>query len=74
MIRITDPVLIGRALGEVRRLLQISQYKIAAVTGMTQGMISSHENGRETPSLLSVIKYAGALGYDLCLIEREDEE
>ena len=73
MIRFTEPMSIGPALGELRRMLGITQRQLCADTGQRQSRLSVWETGSEVPDLRSVLRVAQALGYDLALIPRRPE-
>jgi transcriptional regulator with XRE-family HTH domain len=71
VIRI-DPAAIGPALGEIRRLLGLSQRGLASDAGLHSSQLSHWEAGQRTPDLASLVKLAHALGYDLALIPRSE--
>jgi transcriptional regulator with XRE-family HTH domain len=70
MIRI-DPDRIGPAIGELRRLLGLTQVALAEEAGIFPSQLSHWEHEDRRPDLASLVKVARALGYDLALIPRE---
>jgi DNA-binding XRE family transcriptional regulator len=61
-----------RELAEARTKELITQAELQAMTGLTQQTISRIEkNGEISPSLRNLIKYAGALGYELTLTPKQ---
>lgn len=72
MIRFADPNRIGPALGDIRKLLGLTQVALAADAGLWPSQISQWEAGQTHPDLVSLAKLAAGLGYDLALIPRED--
>jgi DNA-binding XRE family transcriptional regulator len=62
-----------RELMEARRKETLTQAEIQALTGLTQQTISRIESNHDiSPSLRNLIKYAGALGYELTLAPKEN--
>jgi len=62
-----------RELMEARRKETLTQAEIQALTGLTQQTISRIEKNHEiSPSLRNLIKYAGALGYELTLAPKDN--
>jgi transcriptional regulator with XRE-family HTH domain len=53
---------VGLALEHLRRERRLAQYMLADLAGMTKGMLSSYENGKQCPSLLSLVKLLAAMG------------
>ena len=60
-----------RELIEARKREGLTQAEIQKMTGLTQQTISRIETNHEiSPSLCNLIKYAGALGYEITLIPK----
>lgn len=61
------PVLngLGQALRWLRDRLGKKQYQVAEAAGITKGMLSAYETGRQRPSLETLEKLLGTLGCDL---------
>jgi transcriptional regulator with XRE-family HTH domain len=72
MIRLTDPGRIGAALRDLRAILGLTQVAMAETIGTTQGRYSEFETGAVVPSIPTLVRMFGHLGYDLALIPRED--
>jgi transcriptional regulator with XRE-family HTH domain len=72
MIRITGPAVVADFIGDMRILNRLRQWELAAQSGHSQGQVSSWELGNVIPSIQALIDVAGALGYDLALVPRED--
>jgi transcriptional regulator with XRE-family HTH domain len=53
---------VGAALLHLRHERQLRQYMLADLAGMTKGMLSAFETGRQIPSLLSLVKLLAAMG------------
>jgi transcriptional regulator with XRE-family HTH domain len=53
---------VGVALVSLRRERQLRQYMLADMAGITKGMLSSFETGKQCPSLLSLVKLFAAMG------------
>ena len=56
---------IGQALRWLRDRLGKKQYQVAEAAGITKGMLSAYETGRQRPSLETLEKLLGTLGCDL---------
>ena len=52
-----------------RKELEMTQQQIADRLGVTSASISSWENGSRNPSYEMLGRWAGLLGYSVCLIE-----
>jgi transcriptional regulator with XRE-family HTH domain len=72
MIRFASPDAVGPALGELRRLLGISQVQLASDAGLWPSQLSHWESGNRHPDLASLAKVAAGFGFDLALAPRED--
>lgn len=48
-------------LKEIRIRKNLSQYRLAKISGVTQGLISAYEAGQKKPGLDNIIKLANAL-------------
>ena len=61
------PVLngLGQALRWLRDRLGKKQYQVAEAAGITKGMLSAYETGRQRPSLETLEKLLSTLGCDL---------
>lgn len=70
MIRIEDLQRLGGALKELRWQARLKQVEVCRQTGMTAPQVSRYENGRETPTLESLVKYLHAVGADLGDLQR----
>jgi transcriptional regulator with XRE-family HTH domain len=61
---------IAAHLGEALKLLRTRrgwpQKQVAAMAGITRGMVSSYEKGKQTPTLVTLEKILKALEADLC--------
>jgi DNA-binding XRE family transcriptional regulator len=61
-----------RELIEARKKEDLTQAELREKTGLTQQTISRIETNHEiSPSLRNLIKYAGALGYELTLLPKQ---
>jgi len=49
---------------------RLTQTEVRDRTGMSAPQLSRYENGHETPSLESLVKYLNAVGADLCDLQR----
>lgn len=56
---------LGQALRWLRDRLGRKQYQVAEAAGITKGMLSAYETGRQRPSLETLEKLLGTLGCDL---------
>ena len=56
---------LGQALRWLRDRLGKKQYQVAEAAGITKGMLSAYETGRQRPSLETLEKLLGTLGCDL---------
>ena len=56
---------LGQALRWLRGRLGKKQYQVAQAAGITKGMLSAYETGRQRPSLETLDKLLGTLGCDL---------
>lgn len=56
---------LGQALRWLRDRIGKKQYQIAAAAGVTKGMLSAYETGRQNPSLDTLEKLLGTLGCNL---------
>lgn len=56
---------LGQALRWLRDRLGKKQYQVAEAAGITKGMLSAYETGRQRPSLDTLEKLLGTLGCDL---------
>lgn len=56
---------LGQALRWLRDRLGRKQYQVADAAGITKGMLSAYETGRQNPSLETLEKVLGTLGCDL---------
>ena len=56
-----DESLIGKNLKRIRESKKIPQHKLADATGIANTTISSYENGKKMPSLITIINFANAL-------------
>jgi len=80
MIRVSDPVRLGPALGEIRELLGISRRALARqIAEATGGDMRGIENqllawdrGLKSPTARSLGPALVALGYDLALVPRDE--
>jgi transcriptional regulator with XRE-family HTH domain len=72
MIRLTDPGQLAPILADLRILNRLTQRQAAAASALRQGQISAFERGEVLPAPQSLFRLAGAYGYDLALIPRED--
>jgi DNA-binding XRE family transcriptional regulator len=62
-----------RELIEARKRESLTQAQIQEKTGLTQQTISRIETNSEiSPSLRNLIRYAGALGYELTLVPKQN--
>jgi transcriptional regulator with XRE-family HTH domain len=64
---VATPVLngLGQALRWLRDRLGRKQYQVAEAAGITKGMLSAYETGRQRPSLETLEKLLSTLGCDL---------
>jgi transcriptional regulator with XRE-family HTH domain len=56
---------LGQALRWLRDRIGKKQYQVAAAAGVTKGMLSAYETGRQKPSLDTLDKLLSTLGCDL---------
>jgi transcriptional regulator with XRE-family HTH domain len=56
---------LGQALRWLRERLGKKQYQVAEAAGITKGMLSAYETGRQRPSLETLDKLLGTLGCTL---------
>ena len=56
---------LGQALRWLRERQEKKQYQVADSAGITKGMLSAYETGRQRPSLETLEKILGTLGCDL---------
>jgi transcriptional regulator with XRE-family HTH domain len=56
---------LGQALRWLRDRIGKKQYQVAAAAGVTKGMLSAYETGRQKPSLDTLEKLLNTLGCDL---------
>lgn len=56
---------LGQALRWLRDRLGRKQYQVAQAAGITKGMLSAYETGRQRPSLETLAKLLDTLGCDL---------
>lgn len=61
---------LGGAIRELRLEARLKQIEVCRRIGMTAPQISRYENSRETPALESLVKILGAIGADLCDLQR----
>jgi transcriptional regulator with XRE-family HTH domain len=54
---------VGAALRRLREQRDLAQYMAADLAGITKAMLSAYEAGRHCPSLLTLVKLLGALGF-----------
>lgn len=54
-------------LTQIRKDKGLRQVDLAEAVGVTQPVISEFESGKTEPRLVTVIKYAAALGYQITL-------
>ena len=72
-----DPVIaaaFGSAVVKLRTAAGISQEALALAAALGRANMSSIENGRTSPNLVSVVKIAGALGCSLATLVKEFEK
>lgn len=79
MINIQHLRELGSAMRQLRKAARFTQAEICERTGLRTPQLSRWENGREVPTLESLVKYLHALGVGLVDLERvllgeEDEE
>jgi transcriptional regulator with XRE-family HTH domain len=53
---------VGATLRYLREQQELAQYMLADLAGITKGMLSAYETGRQFPSLLTLFKLLAALG------------
>ncbi len=70
MISIEHLAGLGEALKELRWRMRMKQVDVCRATGMTAPQVSRYENGRETPTVESLIKYLNAVGADFADLQR----
>jgi transcriptional regulator with XRE-family HTH domain len=61
---------VGPALRWLRERQTRKQYEVAEAAGITKGMLSAYETGRQRPSLDTLEKILGTLGCDLGHLHR----
>jgi hypothetical protein len=80
VIRIQDPSELGKALGNIRKLLGIPRLalarEISAATGQgvhtIENQLKCWDGGEHAPTTSKLGPVLEALGYDLALVPRED--
>jgi transcriptional regulator with XRE-family HTH domain len=72
-IRLTAPEHAGIAVRDLRRMSGLRQADLCGLTGISPQQHGQYESGRRVPGVGTLIRLANALGYDLALVEREDE-
>ena len=70
MINVEHLSRLGPALKDLRWASRMTQGDIRDKTGMNAPQLSRYENGREVPTLESLIKYLHAIGCDLCDLQQ----
>ena len=70
MISIEHLAGLGEALKELRWDARMKQVEVCRATGLTAPQVSRYENGRETPTLESLVKYLSAVGADFADLQR----
>ncbi len=60
----------GEALKELRWHARMKQVEVCRATGMTAPQVSRYENGREMPTVESLVRYLVAVDADLCDLQR----
>ena len=64
MISVEHLSAFGEALKELRWKARLKQVDICRAAGMTAPQVSRYENGREMPTVESLVKYLSAVGAD----------
>lgn len=59
-----DPAIFGAALRLLRGRKSLKQYHLADAAGVTKGMLSAYETGRQRPSLDTLEKILNSMGCD----------
>lgn len=72
MIRLTRPEQIHQVIADLRLDAGKTQRGLAAELRIRGSQINRFENEGQRPNLASLIALAGALGYDVALVKRED--
>lgn len=70
MITVEHLPLFGAALKELRWHARLKQVEICRATKLTAPQVSRYENGREMPTVESLVKYLHAVGADLADLQR----
>lgn len=70
MISIEHLENLGEALRELRWEARMKQVEVCRATGLTAPQVSRYENGRETPTVESLVKYLVAVGADFADLQR----
>lgn len=70
MIDIEHLSRLGEAMKDLRWAARLTQTEVRDRTGMSAPQLSRYENGHETPSLESLVKYLAAVGADLGDLQR----
>ncbi len=60
----------GDALKELRWQARMKQVEVCRATGMTAPQVSRYENGREMPTVESLVRYLVAVDADLCDLQQ----
>lgn len=74
MIVVGDPTRIGPVLAQLRVMGRLTQRQLADASGLPQGRMSEWETGKILPTLPSLVRFLGTLGWQLALIPAEDDE
>lgn len=62
---LNDLEYLGTALAVLRRRTGKMQKDVSDDTGMSRSQVSRYERGRDTPNLVTLVKYLSAIGCDL---------
>jgi len=58
--------LVGRNFARIRREKGLTQERVAELSGFSQQYLSSLENGKRNPSVVTIYEIARAMGVDHC--------
>ena len=70
MISVEHLSAMGPALKELRWHARMKQVEVCRATGMTAPQVSRYENGREMPTVESLVRYLNAVEADLCDLQQ----
>lgn len=74
MMKVTSPDMLGNALKEARTSNHLTQKEVAELVGIKQATVSAFENYPEKSRVETLFKLLAALGLELHVAERDQEQ